>query len=86
MECSGRDGTPAESSGTGRERLTIPASVGDEGRSLLEAMDDEATVHVDELAERLDWDVSRVSRVLLVLEMEGLVYQWPGMRYSKQGR
>lgn len=66
--------------------LTIPASMGDEERSLLAAMDNVATVHVDELAERLDWDVSRVSRVLLMLEIEGLVHQWPGMRYSKGTR
>lgn len=63
--------------------LTLPASVGDDGLSLLSTMEDGAVVHVDELAERLDWDVSRVSRVLLLLEMEGLVKQWPGMRYSK---
>ncbi|MFW5734130.1 MAG: DNA-processing protein DprA [Oceanidesulfovibrio sp.] len=66
-----------------RSNLTVPASVGDEECFLFAAMEDEATVHVDELAERLDWDVSRVSRVLLMLEMEGLVHQWPGMRYSK---
>lgn len=63
--------------------LTLPASVGDDGLSLLATLEDEAVVHVDELAERLEWDVSRVSRVLLLLEMEGLVKQWPGMRYSK---
>ncbi|TVM33058.1 DNA-processing protein DprA [Oceanidesulfovibrio marinus] len=63
--------------------LTLPASVGDDGLSLLSTMEDGAVVHVDELAERLEWDVSRVSRVLLLLEMEGLVKQWPGMRYSK---
>ena len=61
------------------------APVGGEGGVLLEAMDAGATVHVDELAERLGWDVSRVSRVLLVLELEGLVHQWPGMRYSRHG-
>ncbi len=38
--------------------------------------------HLDELARALDWDSPRTSRVLLGLEIRGLVRQLPGMRYE----
>lgn len=86
MDLVARDASGEAQPSLEQSSLTIPASVGEDERFLLAAMDDVATVHVDELAERLGWDVSRVSRVLLMLEMEGLVHQWPGMRYSKGTR
>ncbi len=38
--------------------------------------------HIDAVARDLGWEISRVSRVLLELEIRGLVRQWPGMWYS----
>ncbi|MDY7002061.1 MAG: DNA-processing protein DprA, partial [Thermodesulfobacteriota bacterium] len=38
--------------------------------------------HIDAMARDLGWEISRVSRILLELEIRGLVRQWPGMWYS----
>lgn len=38
--------------------------------------------HIDDIGRRLGWDSSRVSQVLLMLEIKGLVRQWPGMTYT----
>ena len=34
------------------------------------------------VARDLGWEISRVSRILLEMEIRGLVRQWPGMWYS----
>lgn len=39
-------------------------------------------LHIDDLGGHLGWDAAKVSRVLLLLEMQGLVRQLPGMVYS----
>jgi len=39
-------------------------------------------LHIDTLIQSLGVDSSAISRRLLVLEMQGLVRQWPGMYYS----
>jgi DNA processing protein len=39
-------------------------------------------LHIDTLGRELGWDAARLSRVLLMLEVGGLVRQWPGMQYS----
>lgn len=38
--------------------------------------------HIDKLSRNLGWDASRVSQVLLMLEVKGMVRQWPGMTYT----
>lgn len=40
-------------------------------------------LHIDALAEGLDLEAAPASRVLLLLEMRGLVRQWPGMYYGR---
>ncbi len=55
---------------------------GPEGR-LLGLLAGSERLHIDTLAERLDWEAGAASRVLLLLEMRGLVRQWPGMYYSR---
>ncbi|MGE4554379.1 MAG: DNA-processing protein DprA, partial [Desulfovibrionaceae bacterium] len=41
--------------------------------------------HLDEIAQDLDWESARVSRTLVLLELRGLVRQWPGLRYALAG-
>jgi len=43
---------------------------------------DARKMHIDAVGRDLGWEISRVSRVLLELEIRGLVRQWPGMWYS----
>jgi len=57
-----------------------PALDGDQGAVM--GLLSRESLHIDLLGERLGWDAGRVSRTLLLLEMEGLVQQLPGMIYS----
>ncbi len=50
---------------------------------LLGRLTREDKVHIDTLITGLGWDSPSVSRRLLVLEVRGLVRQWPGMYYSR---
>lgn len=56
-------------------------SLGDEERELMALLDRQDRVHIDTLGRTLGWESSRVSRVLLMLEMHGVVHQLPGMWY-----
>lgn len=49
---------------------------------LMRLLQDQDRVHIDSLARRLEWDISMVSRILLELELRGLVRQGAGMTYS----
>ncbi|MDO9632343.1 MAG: DNA-processing protein DprA [Humidesulfovibrio sp.] len=60
----------------------LPANLTDEERNLLSSLTQEGKVHIDALIQSLGWESHVVSRRLLVLEMQGLVRQWPGMYYS----
>ena len=61
-----------------------PAFTGLEGDELAawEALGGERGAHIDTLARGLGWEVHRLSRVLLELEVRGMVRQLPGMRYD----
>lgn len=61
---------------------TLPESLTDDERTLLAGLTQEGKVHIDSLIQALGWESHIVSRRLLVLEMQGLVRQWPGMYYS----
>jgi DNA processing protein len=62
-----------------------PPAWGPAERSLLDALpEDGERIHVDSLVRRLDLPVAEVSRLLLDLELEGAVRQWPGMYYSRE--
>ncbi|MBU1248076.1 MAG: DNA-processing protein DprA [Proteobacteria bacterium] len=39
-------------------------------------------MHIDVLCRTLDWDSARVSQTLLMLEIKGMIRQWPGMTYT----
>ncbi|MGE4296870.1 MAG: DNA-processing protein DprA [Desulfovibrionaceae bacterium] len=56
-----------------------------EARAMLDVLDQDHGMHVDALGNALGWDAGRVSRVLLVLEVQGRVSRMPGMRYAKSG-
>jgi DNA processing protein len=60
----------------------LPENLTDEEKSLLSGLTQEGKVHIDALIQALGWESHVVSRRLLVLEMQGLVRQWPGMYYS----
>jgi len=59
-----------------------PAHLTEPERALLAALAPDGKTHIDTLIQDLDSDSAAVSRRLLVLEMQGLVRQWPGMYYS----
>lgn len=61
----------------------LPANLTDEERALLSLLSVDGKLHIDTLIQSLGADCAAVSRRLLVLEMQGLVRQWPGMYYSR---
>ncbi len=50
--------------------------------AVLAALAGDRRLHIDVLGRELGWDAARLSSVLLLLEVDGLVRQWPGMTYS----
>jgi DNA processing protein len=61
----------------------LPENLTDEERALLSLLSIDGKLHIDTLIQNLGADCAAVSRRLLVLEMQGLVRQWPGMYYSR---
>lgn len=61
----------------------LPENLTDEERTLLSLLSADGKLHIDALIQSLGADCAAVSRRLLVLEMQGLVRQWPGMYYSR---
>jgi len=59
-----------------------PPDLTGEESALLKALSSDGRMHIDSLVRVLTWDSSQVSRVLLNLEMRGLVRKSPGMYYS----
>jgi len=59
-----------------------PANLTNDERTLLDALTEDGKTHIDTLIQALESDSAAVSRRLLVLELQGLVRQWPGMYYS----
>lgn len=60
----------------------LPENLTDDEKVLLSSLSAESKAHIDSLIQSLGWESHVVSRKLLVLEMQGLVRQWPGMYYS----
>lgn len=60
----------------------LPEHLSDDDRRLLALLGPEGKTHIDTLIQALEADSATVSRRLVVLELEGLVRQWPGMYYS----
>lgn len=57
-----------------------PAVTGEEAE-ILDALDD-SPQHIDEICRALEWPISRVSTVLLTLELKGKTRQLPGKYFS----
>ena len=59
----------------------------DEEQAVMSLLDGRDRLHIDQLGRELEWDSSHVSRVLLMLEMRGVISQLPGMWYlAKEGK
>jgi len=65
-----------------RQPKAVPENITQDDRALLDALTLDGKTHIDTLIQALEADSAAVSRRLLVLEMQGLVRQWPGMYYS----
>jgi Predicted Rossmann fold nucleotide-binding protein involved in DNA uptake len=65
-----------------RQPKSVPENITKDERALLDALTLDGKTHIDTLIQALEADSAAVSRRLLVLEMQGLVRQWPGMYYS----
>lgn len=50
---------------------------------LFSVLPEDEKTHIDKVIRALGWDSSKVSGTMLMLEMRGLVRQWPGMYYSR---
>ncbi len=65
-----------------RPARPAPANLTNDERALLAQLTTGNKTHIDTLIQALESDSAAVSRLLLVLELQGLVRQWPGMYYS----
>jgi DNA processing protein len=63
-------------------RPPLPDDLPDDDRRLLALLEPGGKTHIDSLIQTLELDSAAVSRRLVVLELQGLVRQWPGMYYS----
>lgn len=74
--------SPAPPPAAPAQPKALPENLTDDERTLLNGLTQDGKVHIDALIQDLGWESHMVSRRLLVLEMQGLVRQWPGMYYS----
>ena len=58
----------------------VPVEIGENERTLMDAVSDEA-LHVDDVVRRTAIDTGRTLETLLALELRGLVEQRPGLRF-----
>jgi DNA processing protein len=66
---------------TRHQKEVLPPLAGDE-LILYEHLVSVDRLHVDDLARSLEWESSRVSTTLIMLEVKGLLRQLPGMWYT----
>jgi len=71
----GEDGPPP------RQKILF-TELSDDEEILVAALKDEDKISLDSLSIKLDWPVSRVSSVLLNLEFEGIIRNYPGNCYK----
>ncbi len=60
----------------------MPADMEPDEASVFAQLKPVDRIHIDGLCRELGWESSRVSQTLLLLEIKGLVRQWPGMHYT----
>jgi DNA processing protein len=73
---------PGGEAGTQRLRA-LPASAHTEARQTLALLHD-CSLHIDEIIEATGLSASRVSQILLELELQGFVKQLPGNRFTAE--
>jgi len=75
---------PADGGATARQQDPEPVSLTTEERAVWQALE-AYPVHIDDLARRVALDVSRLSALLMKLEIRGLVQQAPGKYFTAGG-
>jgi DNA processing protein len=81
---TGLPGSGREGDQPGRAEASsspAPETLNPDERQVVDVLAGEDRTHIDALAQRLGWESSRVSPVLLVLELRGVVKQLGGMYY-----
>ena len=63
---------------------TSAAKISGESRKVLGAVPVDQTVHFDQLLEELEFSLSELNQMLLELEMNNLIRQLPGRRFSRR--
>lgn len=80
-----RSRDPATSSRPEKKRLSAVEREGmvldEEEKRVMAVLEEKDKVHIDALGRKLEWASSKVSKVLIMLEMRGAVQQLPGMWY-----
>ncbi len=66
-----------------QEAAPVPSGLPPDEATLLAALHPVEKIHIDDLTRTLGWESSRVSQLVLILEINGLVRQWPGMTYTR---
>ncbi|THB64477.1 MAG: DNA-protecting protein DprA [Desulfovibrio sp.] len=79
---SGPRETPPGQAAEIRNEPAEPVELSGEESEVMSTLETSDPMHIDLLGQNLGWDAGKVSRVLLVLEVRGLVRQWPGMVYG----
>lgn len=66
----------------GAEKSALGESHTPDEACVLALLQSDERVHIDAISRKLDWDAEQTSSILLLLEIQGEVRQWPGMEYS----
>lgn len=80
LEARLRPFTLPRESAVAAKPTTLPADP--DQRALVRLLGDRERLHIDALTRELSWPSEKVSAALLLLELQGLVEQLPGMYYS----
>ncbi|MFW5931918.1 MAG: DNA-processing protein DprA [Desulfohalobiaceae bacterium] len=67
---------------TGSKGAQAREELGPEEQELTSILQNRSQMHIDRLAAELDWESHKISRVLMMLELKGVVRQLSGMYYS----
>ncbi|GAB7080295.1 hypothetical protein JCM14635_19680 [Megalodesulfovibrio paquesii] len=61
----------------------LPEQLTEDEQRTWEALPEQGAAHIDDVCRTLGWDVGRVSRALVGLELAGAASQLPGMQYMR---
>lgn len=64
------------------KEITPNTALNDEENAVFRILQEHDAMHIDALGRELDWDSAAISRVLLMLEMKGVVVKMTGMQYA----